>query len=101
MQSIHGLNLVTVLKLHINLHPVSESGIHAHIPRAAWLIIGISPRAVHIGTRRGIPGGLGITRTPLAFVEDVIHAAGQADVFGHVPRRAQAKDAIRADLGFL
>ena len=47
---------------------------------ATRFIIRIRTRAVHIRTRRGITRGLGVTRAPLALVEDVVHAAGQADV---------------------
>ena len=47
------------------------------------------------------PGGLGVARAPVALIEDVIHAAGQTDVFGDVPGRAQAEDAVGANLVLL
>ena len=37
----------------------------------------------------------------MALIEDVIHAAGQTDVFGDVPGRAQAEDAVGANLVLL
>ena len=53
--------------------------------RATRFIIRIRTRTVHIRAGCRVPRGLGITRAPLALVEDVVHAAGQADVFRHVP----------------
>ena len=91
----------TATEVAVLLLPCLEVCIHTHIPGTARFIIRVRTRTVHIGTRRGVTRGLGITRTPLTFVKDVIHAAGQADVFGHVPGRTQANNAVRADFIFL
>lgn len=60
----------------------SEVRIQAHIERAARLVVGCRACAVHIGAGGGITHGLGITRTELAFVEDVINTRRDADIFG-------------------
>lgn len=60
---------------------LSEVGVYAHEPRPARFVIGIRASARHIVPGYNIARGLGITFTPQTFVEDVIHAAGQADVF--------------------
>lgn len=71
--------------------------INAHEPRPARFVIGVRASARHIVPGYNIARGLGIAFTPQTFVEDVIHAASQADIFRHIPGRAQADDAVRAD----
>lgn len=56
-------------------------GIDAQIPSSARFVIGVGARASHIRNIGQATGGLRIPRAPVALVEDVIHAAGQADVF--------------------
>lgn len=65
-------------------------GINAHIPRTSRFVIGVRASTRHIGASLRIPDGLRVTFTPQTFVKEVIHATGQADIFGHVPGRAQA-----------
>lgn len=73
-----------------NLTLASEVSINAHIPRTSRLVIGIRPGTCDIVGSCQIARGLGITRTPQTFVEQVVHAAGQTDILGHIPGRAQA-----------
>lgn len=80
-------------------NPLSEVGVDAQVPGAARFIVGLGAGAVH--RAGGAPGGLGVARAPVALIEDVIHAAGQTDVFGDVPGRAQAEDAVGANLVLL
>lgn len=75
----------------------SEMGINAHIPRTPRFVIGVRASARHISASLRIPDGLRVTFTPQTFVKEVIHAAGQADIFGHVPGRAQANNTVWAD----
>lgn len=63
-------------------NPLSEVGVDAQVPGAARFIVGLGAGAVH--RAGGAPGGLGVARAPVALIEDVIHAAGQTDVFGDV-----------------
>lgn len=59
--------------------------INAHEPRPARFVIGVRASARHIVPGYNIARGLGIAFTPQTFVEDVIHAASQADIFRHIP----------------
>lgn len=63
-----------------NLTLASEVSINAHIPRTSRLVIGIRPGTCDIVGSCQIARGLGITRTPQTFVEQVVHAAGQTDI---------------------
>ena len=72
-------------------------GINAHIPRTSRFVIGVRASTRHIGASLRIPDGLRVTFTPQTFVKEVIHATGQADIFGHVPGRAQANNTVWAD----
>lgn len=72
-------------------------GINAHIPRTSRFVIGVRASARHISASLSIPDGLRVTFTPQTFVKEVIHATGQADIFGHVPGRAQANNTVWAD----
>ena len=80
-----------------NLTLASEVGVYAHIPRTSRLVIGIRPGTGDIVGPCQIARGLGITRTPQTFVEQVVHAAGQTDILGHILGRAQANNAVRTD----
>lgn len=72
-------------------------GINAHIPRTSRFVIGVRASTRHISASLRIPDGLRVTFTPQTFVKEVIHATGQADIFGHVPGRAQANNTVWAD----
>ena len=80
-----------------NLTLASEVSINAHIPRTSRLVIGIRPGTCDIVGSCQIARGLGITRTPQTFVEQVVHAAGQTDILRHIPGRAQANNAVRTN----
>ena len=80
-----------------NLTLASEVGVYAHIPRTSRLVIGIRPGTGDIVGPCQIARGLGITRTPQTFVEQIVHAAGQTDILRHIPGRAQANNAVRTN----
>ncbi len=80
-----------------NLTLASEVGVYAHIPRTSRLVIGIRPGTRDIVGPCQIARGLGITRTPQTFVEQVVHAAGQTDILRHILGRAQTHNAVRTD----
>lgn len=80
-----------------NLTLASEVGVYAHIPRTSRLVIGIRPGTGDIVGPCQIARGLGITRTPQTFVEQIVHAAGQTDILRHISGRAQANNAVRTN----
>ena len=70
--------------------------IHADIKRPARFIIGLRPCAIQISAGRRIPRCLRITGTVVTNIEQIIHSAGQAQVFIHIPGRAEPDNALRA-----
>lgn len=77
----------------------SEVGVDAHVVGTARFVVGGRARAGDVdraGNR--VAHVLRVTGAELAFVEQVIDAGGDADVFGQVIGRAGADDGIRADL---
>lgn len=68
--------------------------IHADIKRPTRFIIGLRARAIQIGAGRRIPRRLRVTGAVVANIEQVIHAAGQAQVL-FTSGSAEPDDAVR------
>ena len=71
--------------------------IYAHKEGSPRLVIGLSTRTIKVSPRRRVSSRLRIPCPIVADIKQVIYPTGEAQIFVHIPGRAEADNAVWAD----